>query len=123
MSFSPPRTDLAGKLLTWESMQKILTFDRKDEDMTKNGLMTRWSITAARNILHSRMRLIANKRMDKSKVGSSAHFFQYLFDEKNVNTTLRGRYNYRNITRWEKKAPGNNIFNLKNIYFPVNIDN
>ncbi len=39
------------------------------------------------------------------------------------NGTLCGRYNYKNITRWEKKAPGNNIFNLKNIYFIINVDN
>jgi hypothetical protein len=43
-----------GESLTWECMQKLLNFHRKDEDMTKNGLMTRWSITTARNILHSR---------------------------------------------------------------------
>jgi hypothetical protein len=64
-----------GESLTWESMQKLLNFDRNDEDMTKNGLVTRWSITTARNILHSRRRLDANKRMDKSVVGSSAHFY------------------------------------------------
>ncbi len=30
-------------------------------------------------------------------------------------------YNYKNITRWDKKAPGNNIFNLKKIYIIINI--
>jgi Ulp1 family protease len=46
-----------------------------------------------------------------------------LFNEKNVDSTLCGRYNHKNITRWEKKAPGNNIYNLKNIHFPINIGN
>jgi Ulp1 family protease len=53
----------------------------------------------------------------------SSHFFQNMFNEKNVNAAFCGRYNYENISRWEEKAPGNNIFNLKNIYFPINIDN
>jgi hypothetical protein len=54
----------------------------------------RWPIPTARNILHSRMRLDSNKKMDKSIVGSSTHFFQNHFDEKNDNATLCGRYNY-----------------------------
>ena len=74
--------------------------------------MTRWSIITARNILHSRTIVDAKERMDKSIVGSLAHFFQYLFDEKNFNASLCGRYNYKNITRWEKKAPGNNMSSL-----------
>ena len=49
--------------------------------------------------------------------------FHYLFNEKNVDATLCGRYNYENISKWIKKAPGNNIFNLKNIYFITNVDN
>ncbi len=65
-----------GESLTWESMQKSPNFDRKDEDVKKKGLVTRWSIPTARNILHSRTRLDANKKMDKSVVGSSTHFFQ-----------------------------------------------
>jgi Ulp1 family protease len=41
----------------------------------------------------------------------------------NANATLCGRYNYEKKSKWIKKAPGNNIFNLKNIYFIINIDN
>jgi hypothetical protein len=66
---------LWGESLTWECMQKLLNFNRNNEDLTKNRLMTRWSITSARNILHNRTRLNANKRMDKSIVDSSAHSF------------------------------------------------
>jgi Ulp1 family protease len=86
--------------------------------------MRRWLITTARNILHSRTRLDANKRIDKSVVGSSAHIFQNLFNEKNdSDATLCERHNHENISRWEKKAPGNIFFHSKNIYFPINIDN
>jgi hypothetical protein len=87
----------------------------------KNGLVTRWSIPTARNILHSRTRLDDNKKMDKSVVGSSTHFFQNLFNEKNDDATLCGRYNYEKNSKQIKKAPGHNIFNLKNIYFIINI--
>ncbi len=55
-------------------MKKLLNFDINDEDMTKNELVTRWPIPTARNILHSRTRIDANKRMDKSVVGSSTDF-------------------------------------------------
>jgi Ulp1 family protease len=41
----------------------------------------------------------------------------------NADATLFGRYNYEKRFKWIKKAPGNNIFNLKNIYFIINIDN
>jgi Ulp1 family protease len=41
----------------------------------------------------------------------------------NADAALCGRYNCKNITRWEKKAPGNYIFNLKNIYFIINLGN
>ncbi len=61
--------------LTWESMQKLLTFDINDEDMKKNGLVMKWSISSAMNILHSRTRLDANERMDKRVVGSSTNLF------------------------------------------------
>jgi sentrin-specific protease 1 len=57
-----------------------------------------------------------------------SHFFdsffvQALFDEKNNNPDLRGRYNYKNVKRWSKKVPGKGIFNLKYILCPINIDN
>jgi hypothetical protein len=39
----------------------------------------------------------------------------------NANATLRGRYNYEKKSKWIKKAPGDNIFNLKNIYFIIKL--
>ncbi len=85
----------------------------------RNRLMTTWSIPTARNILHSRTRLDANVRMDESIVSSSCRFFFNFFVVQKSNATLCERYSYKNITRREKKAPGNNIFNLKNIYFII----
>jgi Ulp1 family protease len=40
----------------------------------------------------------------------------------NANAALCGRYNFEKISKWIKKVPGNNIFNLKNIYIIINID-
>jgi hypothetical protein len=83
----------------------------------------RWTLPIARNILHSRTRLNANEKKDKSIVGSPTHFFQNLFDEKNDDATLCGRYNYEKKSKWIKKTLGNNIINPKNIFFIINIDN
>ncbi len=50
-------------------------------------------------------------------------FWQTLNDEKNANTTLQGKYKYENVSRWATKLPGEDIFNLKNIFIPININN
>ena len=36
---------------------------------------------------------------------------------------MRGRYNYKNVKLWSKKVPGEDIFNLKYILCPINLDN
>ena len=46
-----------------------------------------------------------------------------MFDEKNLNPSLRGKYNYKNVKRWGKKVPGKDIFNLRYIVCPINLDN
>jgi len=53
----------------------------------------------------------------------NSFFVQAMFDDKNNNTALRGRYNYKNVRRWSKKVPGKDIFNLKYIFCPINLDN
>jgi hypothetical protein len=50
-------------------------------------------------------------------------FFQAMFDEKNTDPKLKGRYNYENVKRWSKNVPGKDIFNLKYIVCPINLDN
>ena len=44
-----------------------------------------------------------------------------MFDEKNRNEKLREKYNYENVKGWSKNVPGKDIFNLKYIFFPINI--
>jgi sentrin-specific protease 1 len=53
----------------------------------------------------------------------NSFFFQNLFDEKNIDQKLRGRYNYKNVANWGKKVPGGDIFNLKYIFIPRNVGN
>jgi hypothetical protein len=53
----------------------------------------------------------------------NSFFVQTMFDEKNNDPNLRGRYNYKNVRRWSKKVPGKDIFNLKYILCPINLDN
>jgi len=52
----------------------------------------------------------------------NSFFVQTMFDEKNRNRKLRRRYNYENVKKWSKKVPGNDIFNLKYIFCPINVN-
>lgn len=53
----------------------------------------------------------------------NSFFLQAMFDERNDNPLLRGIYNYDNVRRMYKNVPGENIFALKYIFIPVNLDN
>ena len=53
----------------------------------------------------------------------SSHFCQLLFDEKNKNPSLRGKYSYNNVKSWSNKVQGKDIFKLRCIFCPINIDN
>ena len=47
----------------------------------------------------------------------SLYFWQNLTNEKNDDMTVQGTYNYGNVSRWAKKLPGKDIFNLNNRFF------
>jgi hypothetical protein len=54
-----------------------------------------------------------------------SHFFKSFFmtkllNEGNTNVALDGKYDYRNVKRWSKNAPGKDIFKLDKIFFPIN---
>jgi len=52
----------------------------------------------------------------------NSFFVQTMFDEKNdTNPSLRNKYNY--LSRWGKKVSGGDIFDLRYIVCPINIDN
>jgi len=57
-----------------------------------------------------------------------SHFFntffvQKMFDKINKNKKLKGIYNYNNVKQWSKNVPGKDIFNLKYIFCPINLNN
>lgn len=54
----------------------------------------------------------------------NSFFVQNLYDEKNKNRKLRGVYNYKMVRRWSRKVPTpRDIFSLKYIFVPININN
>ena len=53
----------------------------------------------------------------------NSFFVQTMFDEKNRNRKLMGRYNYKSVKSWSEKVPGKDIFNLKYIFCPINHNN
>jgi len=77
-----------------------------------------------KNCLARRDELLCAKQSGRKR----SHFFnsffvQTMFDDKNNNAKLRGKYNYKNVKRWGKKVPGKDVFNLKYIVCPINLDN
>jgi hypothetical protein len=50
-------------------------------------------------------------------------FWQKLTNEKHIDTTVQENYNYKNVSRWLKKLPGEDFFNLKKIFIPINEKN
>ncbi len=53
----------------------------------------------------------------------NSFFVKTMFDDKNNNLSVRNKYNCINVKRWSKKVPGKDIFNLKYILCPINLDN
>ena len=53
----------------------------------------------------------------------NSFFLQNLFDEKSNDVSKRGKYNYDNARRWSSNVPGNDVFQLKYIVCPYNLDN
>ena len=77
-----------------------------------------------KNCLKSRDIKICAKEPGRRRLHFFNSFFvQKLFDEKNRNRKLRGIYNYENVKGWSVKVPGKDIFNLKYIFCPINLNN
>ena len=51
-----------------------------------------------------------------------SHFFKSFFVTKLLNegSAKEGTYEYKNVKRWSKKAPGKDLFSLDKIVFPIN---
>jgi hypothetical protein len=53
----------------------------------------------------------------------NSFFVQTMFDETNNDPKLRGIYNYKKVESWSKKVPGKDIFQLKYVFCPINLNN
>ncbi len=74
--------------------------------------------------LMRRDEMLCNAQTERNR----SHFFnsffiQNLFDEKNDLVEMRNKYNYDKVARWSRKVPGGDIFQLKYVFFPRNVDN
>jgi sentrin-specific protease 1 len=54
-----------------------------------------------------------------------SHFFKSFFktkllDEGNKDPIRDGKYDYKNVQNWSKKVPGQDIFKLDKVFFPIN---
>lgn len=52
----------------------------------------------------------------------NSFFMRSLFDEKNTNPSKCGEYNYFNVNSWSARVPGKDIFSLRYIFCPININ-
>ncbi len=52
----------------------------------------------------------------------SSYFCDKLFGTKSNDTSLHGKYNFEEVRRWHMKVPGYDIFKLKNLFIPININ-
>ena len=53
----------------------------------------------------------------------SSYFFDHLYDNLDKNQRRRRRYNYNGVDGWGNRVPGQNIFNLKRLFIPINEGN
>ena len=51
-----------------------------------------------------------------------SHFFMSFFVTKLLDVGCTNGYTYKHVKHWSTKVPGKDIFNLKNIFFPININ-
>jgi hypothetical protein len=95
-----------GESLTWECMQKLLNFDRKDKDMTKKWINDKVVNNYCKDYLAQQDETRCKQENGQKRSWFISSFFQYLFDEKNVNATLRGRNNYKTLLDGRRRHLG-----------------
>jgi sentrin-specific protease 1 len=81
-------------------------------------------------VIHSFYVMLANRDKEWCRQAGAfrkrSHFFKSFFmtgilDEGNDDPALDGKYKYERVKRWNKKVPGQDIFNLDKIFFPINV--
>jgi len=104
-----------GESVTNEAMRRLRPLKWLSSDII-NFFMKNWLTP-----LHKELCSINPSRM---KIHFMTSFFvQSLFDDRNKDKALRGVYNYSKVKNYGQKSPGGDIFGLKYLIIPVNLNN
>ncbi len=107
--------------VSWGSMRRLLNRDTKAQSK-------RWINNQVINFYSKKYLAKMDQKQCQEEPEQNCsgflglYFWQKLTNEKNNDMTVRGTYNYGNVSRWSKKLPGKDIFNLKKIFIPINIE-
>jgi sentrin-specific protease 1 len=94
-----------------------------------------WSLQPGRwltdEVINFYFALLAQRDRDRCLLAPDrirCHFFSSFFMSKlldigNRDSTLAGQYNYDNVKTWSRRVPGEDIFALDKIFFPINVGN
>ena len=85
--------------------------------------MMRLLFSASSIVLPIGMRENAFMKHVRDDKDSSARIFQHFYDNQDKNRIRSRRYNYSGVDGWGKMVPGQNIFNLKRPFIPINEGN
>jgi hypothetical protein len=111
-----------NKKVCWGSMRKLLNRDTKDQSKL-------WIDDEVINFYFKIFFAEMDQKQCQAEPGQNrsgflgSFFWQQLTNEKHNDMTVRGKYNYKNVSRWLKKLPGGDIFYLKKIFFLINEKN
>ena len=76
-----------------------------------------------KNCLAARNKLLCKEQPGRKRSHLfNSFFFQNLFDEKNNNLILHGRYNHSNVLNWLSRLATKDLFDLKYVVCPLRIE-
>jgi Ulp1 family protease len=113
-----------NKKVSWGSMRRLLNLDTTEKVLTK-----RWINDEVINFHFKKYLAEMDQKRCKEEPKQNCSGFLSLFfwqtsnNVKHHDKALQGMYSYENVSRWLKKLPGEDIFNLKKIFIPINIEN
>jgi hypothetical protein len=106
-----------NEYVSWDSMRRLLNLDTTEKVLSK-----KWITDKVINFYFKKYLAEMDQKQCKEEPEQncsgflSLFFWQGLTNEKNDDMTVQGTYNYGNVSRWARKLPRNDIFNLKNTW-------
>jgi Ulp1 family protease len=107
----------------WDSMRRLLNPDTKDHQSQ------RWIVDQVINFYFKIKLAEMDQKRCQAEPGQNRsdvlclYFWQALISEQDKDMTVRRKYNYKTVSRWSRKLPGGDIFNLRQIFTPINKKN